>query len=207
MSTSNKAAVPYPSAELFDVQTEEIVDMTFYALLSIEGVEFKESSGETREGQTNLVSEALVWGCKQELQSNLSRYSIGTDIDHLFITPSALDESYHKYVNKLFQRGRTWERLLVLFAFSSLLAARLYYSGLPDQVESVKLWLLGFIVGSLKDWILRRYGWGSAVEALRHHQGPGFGVRRSNRPWWFHSAVYGVSTGVLMGRNGDNWIN
>ena len=81
MNSSHLAAVSYPSAKLFYVQTERIVDMTFHALLSDEGVELKESTGEMSKGETNLVSQALVWGCRQELQSNLYCNSIGMDID------------------------------------------------------------------------------------------------------------------------------
>ena len=44
---------------------------------------------------------------------------------------------YHNHVkgHGLFEQGPTWEILIVLFNFSSVTAARIYYSGLTEYVE------------------------------------------------------------------------
>lgn len=76
----------------------------------------------------------------------------------------------------------------------------LYPCELTEHVECIKEWLLGFIVRSLKDWILRTYGWDSAVETLKHFQRGhrNICIRRS-LPWWYSSAVLGVSTRIKPG--------
>ena len=207
MSNSRELAVPYPSYEHFDVQTAEVVNRTFYSLLSHEGVELKESGNGQSDCESNLVCQALVWGCKRWLE--FYRDLLEMQVVPLDITPLTLHESYHKHVNRLFENGPpSWGRLLILFTTSSLLAVRIYYSGRIEHVDNIKEWLHGFIVGTLKDWIIARYGWKSAVETLMHYQRDNNAIRRrSNRPWWYHDAALGVSAAIFLDINSDHWIN
>ena len=79
--------------------------------------------------------------------------------------------------------------------FSHSYSNLLYCCGLTEHVECIKEWLLHFIVESLKDWVLQRYGWDSAVEMLKHYQQEALHNMRRFRGWLSQNCLQQQSGG------------
>ena len=159
MSYSQPAINDAP-AQQFQVQTCKLVNHTFYVLLLDEGV----ITSELRRGkcgkEEDIVCERLLKACRCILVTH--REEIRAQLDQLDLSPSSICLSYHQLANALFEGGCNWGKLVMLFTASSLIAARMCFSGHTELAESIREWLVGFILASLcKDWILQHDGWDS----------------------------------------------
>ena len=198
MSNSQEPVKDDASGQHFDVQTSTIVQQIFYALLSDEGVVINDSCCGASESNANVVCEAVIRACRHMLE--LYGKEIRAEIDTLDISPSALCASYHQVANGLFEGGCNWGKLIMLFQSSSLLAARIYLSGQTEHVQSIKEWLLCFILGSLKNWILQHDGWESFPNTFRCYRGQDDVTRETaRRPWLHAAALFGISAAVAVG--------
>ena len=189
------------SEQQFKAQTSNIVHQTLCVLLSDEGVIMNESKRGKRDSEKDLACEALIRACKRMLE--MHREELLFHLNQLDLSPSALCMSYHQLVNGLFEGGCNWGKLVMLFTASSLIAVRIYLDGHGDLVESIKEWLLSFILRSLcKDWILQHDGWDSFPDTFSRYK-PQTDVTTARlvpkRPWWPAATVLGVSAAVGLG--------